>query len=759
MSPCICAGRLVVDYPIPTMGLVPKSPAATDDVRLVTIYLPEQYDTTNDRFASIYYLPGMGGDNNSFTIGNTVILDDLIVTHQTVPMIVVHVDPSLPIGLNSSGQYLFQGCWYVNSDLNGAFEDFYTQVMIPYIDANFRTINNPGFRGVCGQSMGGYGALYLGMIHPELFCGFGSESGTSFWIYLSDRATPGNPAFTINSFIQTELFSVTAPFPGKVHPDNGILTFDIFSFSAALSPNLSQSNPYMVANGFYVDLPFLINPDGTPVLTPIGCPCAGADPTSGAPIAFPDSLVLDSAVVARWATKDPFILMNNPVSRLTTITKQAIYLDGGNTELANAVGARILSDQMSSLQIDHEYILYGPPGDHDSCIVQPGCSRNKTNFQMFSAKFAEAGFFPDDIRVKLVGIGTITLAGNAAMNITKPALVGIETLADGSVVNTNIAINIEDNAQLKIGTDSVNGGALQIGDRFIKSSIQGDPALATHQVRSSITIDGSGAQLQVGRQGFLGFGVGANGKVPDQEDFWSITSLANVKDITVTVINGLLTAQETASGFEAGSALVTVGPGVQFTVAVDPNNGLIKGGTNFVCAQDDLLRQPMVEERAGTLMPGGVRNIIDPNPFATDYFYKDLMGSTIFYRNDIDVSLLTSSIALQDNKSLTITGASPTALCNYLEQQEYFSQAAKEGSAGIFNGNGRMGYIFNTGQLDPDGNPIIAITRRSQDELPNICGIVNLKNLANKNGAIGVWLEKINNNSELIRVYDVRPIC
>src|SRR5439155_7356018 len=141
-------------------------------------------------------LPGLGGDNNAFVIGNKAILDDLIADHQIITPILVTVDPSVVDGIDADGRHRYEGTWYVNSALNGNFEDFFIYDLIPYVDAHYPTLAYPQFRGAVGQSMGGYGSLYLGIIHPELFCAYGSASGTPFWIISNDAqlVAPDQPS-------------------------------------------------------------------------------------------------------------------------------------------------------------------------------------------------------------------------------------------------------------------------------------------------------------------------------------------------------------------------------------------------------------------------------------------------------------------------------------------------------------------------------------------------------------------------------------
>jgi hypothetical protein len=52
---------------------------------------------------------------------------------------------------------------------NGNWEDFMIQELMPYIDANFKTLPNRDSRGIAGIFIGGYGAIRFGMRHPDVF--------------------------------------------------------------------------------------------------------------------------------------------------------------------------------------------------------------------------------------------------------------------------------------------------------------------------------------------------------------------------------------------------------------------------------------------------------------------------------------------------------------------------------------------------------------------------------------------------------------
>jgi Putative esterase len=73
--------------------------------------------------------------------------------------ILVAVDMNTPLGPS----------WYTNSPVTGKWEDFAVKELVPYIDTNFRTLGSRDSRGLLGDRIGGYGAIRIGMRHPEVF--------------------------------------------------------------------------------------------------------------------------------------------------------------------------------------------------------------------------------------------------------------------------------------------------------------------------------------------------------------------------------------------------------------------------------------------------------------------------------------------------------------------------------------------------------------------------------------------------------------
>lgn len=132
-----------------------------DPLRRITIYLPPGYAENKQHYPVIYYLHGVLG-NDSLMMAWTrfdELMDASILSGHIHPMIFV-----LPNSDNNFG-----GSFYTNSTLTGNWADYIAKDVVDYIDKKYRTIPNRNSRGLSGHSMGGNGALKIGMLYPDVF--------------------------------------------------------------------------------------------------------------------------------------------------------------------------------------------------------------------------------------------------------------------------------------------------------------------------------------------------------------------------------------------------------------------------------------------------------------------------------------------------------------------------------------------------------------------------------------------------------------
>ncbi|MEG1935017.1 MAG: alpha/beta hydrolase-fold protein, partial [Rikenellaceae bacterium] len=69
--------------------------------------------------------------------------------------------------------------WYIDSpcDSSSRYETYICNELIPHIDSFYNTVKSRNGRAITGLSMGGHGALWLGINHQDLFSAAGSMSG------------------------------------------------------------------------------------------------------------------------------------------------------------------------------------------------------------------------------------------------------------------------------------------------------------------------------------------------------------------------------------------------------------------------------------------------------------------------------------------------------------------------------------------------------------------------------------------------------
>jgi S-formylglutathione hydrolase len=277
--------------------------------RSASVYLPPGYDKGAQPYPVVYLLHGYTGSDrgwmNPAYVGLPEMMDGLIERHTIAPMIVV-----MPNAFNRFG-----GSFYTNSALAGDWEDYIARDLVGYIDAHYRTIAKASRRGIAGHSMGGYGALRIGMDHPEIFsAAYGMSACCMYWSGTEDRED------VVKAQRAKNLQEIVAA---------GIGPQAELALAAAFSPNL-QNPP------FGVDWPF--DAKGEPVPEVISRWKAN---------------LLD-AVASRYADGSP---------RLHALGFEVGRQDE-NKDIV--IGAKKLDRQMTKLGVEHNYAEYD--GSHSSRI-------------------------------------------------------------------------------------------------------------------------------------------------------------------------------------------------------------------------------------------------------------------------------------------------------------------------------------------------------------------------------------------------------
>jgi len=89
----------------------------------------------------------------------------------------------------------YGGSMYSRSQTTGDFEEFIAHDLVAYMDRHYRTIPDRKSRGLVGHSMGGYGALRIGMKYPDVFGALYVMSPCCLSVHRPDPNAPQEQAF------------------------------------------------------------------------------------------------------------------------------------------------------------------------------------------------------------------------------------------------------------------------------------------------------------------------------------------------------------------------------------------------------------------------------------------------------------------------------------------------------------------------------------------------------------------------------------
>ena len=124
------------------------------------LYLPPCYATSGERYPVLYLIHGLNFTNQQWVeLGAPTTADALIAAGEIAPLIIVmpsdrkdeRLDPAFVVDL------------------------------VPYIDANYRTLADYPYRAIGGLSRGGGWSLHLGLRYPQLFGRVGGHSPAVFF--------------------------------------------------------------------------------------------------------------------------------------------------------------------------------------------------------------------------------------------------------------------------------------------------------------------------------------------------------------------------------------------------------------------------------------------------------------------------------------------------------------------------------------------------------------------------------------------------
>jgi S-formylglutathione hydrolase FrmB len=257
--------------------------------RPVWVSTPPGYDDDADRrYPSVYVIQGLTGqldawrNRSPFRRNFPELADDLFARGEAPPVIVVWVDCWTSLG----------GSQFLDSPGTGNYLTYLCDEIVPFVDERYRTIADRDHRGIQGKSSGGYGAMVVPMLRPDLWGGLATHAGDALFetCYL--------PEFRESA---------------RVLRDRYDGSFEAFWEDFRSRPAFSKDGDEHLLNDWCMAACYSADPDGT-VRLPF-------DTATGE---------LIPEIWERWLALDPVRMV--PQHAETLRSMRAIYIDAGKKD-------------------------------------------------------------------------------------------------------------------------------------------------------------------------------------------------------------------------------------------------------------------------------------------------------------------------------------------------------------------------------------------------------------------------------------------
>jgi hypothetical protein len=259
------------------------------------------------------------------------------------PNFIERMDAMLASDECPDGLVVMVDCWttyggsqFLDSIATGPYQSYLCDEIVPFIDERYPTAADRDHRGITGKSSGGYGAMVVPMMRPDVFSALASHAGDA----LFELALPPTIAKTVRTLrdnfdssfdVFFERFAEAEAFDYDVHGP-----IEAYGYAACYSPDPANPGKALI--------PF--------------------DPESG-------RIVED--VWQQWLDLDPVVMAPGHADALRSMRR--IYLDAGKgDEYYLDLGAQAFSAELDKLNVEHTLELFD--GKHGGITYRyPGAIR------------------------------------------------------------------------------------------------------------------------------------------------------------------------------------------------------------------------------------------------------------------------------------------------------------------------------------------------------------------------------------------------
>jgi enterochelin esterase-like enzyme len=265
----------------------------------------------------VYYIQGFTGQidmvHNRDAFQPTIVerIDEMFAGGDTPAAIVVFVDCWTSYG----------GSQFLNSTGTGRYQDYLCDEVVAFIDERYPTAADRDHRGLTGKSSGGYGAMAVPMMRPDVFGALASHAGDALFEVCY---APGfrETARLLRDEYEGSLdvfFERLAEAPAFDYGRHGP-PFEDYGYAACYSPDPERPGkallPYEIATGRLID-----------------------------------------EIWQQWLEFDPVRMAPKRADALRSMRR--IYLDSGKSdEYFLDLGAQAFSAELDKLGVDHTLDLF-----------------------------------------------------------------------------------------------------------------------------------------------------------------------------------------------------------------------------------------------------------------------------------------------------------------------------------------------------------------------------------------------------------------
>ncbi len=313
--------------------LLADNPLGDSPQRPLLVYSSPGVGESAARVPAVYVIQGYGGQADMWTerpaFDPSMIerLDAMFVAGDCRDAIVVFVDGWTALG----------GSQFLNSPSIGRYMDYLSDEVPAFVDERYPTLAGRDHRGLAGKSSGGYGAMVVPMLRPDVWGALASHAGDALFECSYQREFPMIARQLRDHFDGSyEKLLETAKNADPFDWEKFGAAFSLYAYAAAYTPDPDRPGEAL--------LPFEL--------------------TTGK--------VIDD-VWEKWLELDPVRMVSQHADSLRSMRR--IYLDAGKSdEWFLDLGAQAVSEELDKLGIRHTLELF--EGKHGGITYRyPGAIR------------------------------------------------------------------------------------------------------------------------------------------------------------------------------------------------------------------------------------------------------------------------------------------------------------------------------------------------------------------------------------------------